>query len=215
MSATASYSPAYAAIVVDAKTGAVLHEAAPDGRRHPASLTKIMTLYLLFERLEAGKIALDTEMPVSEEAAAQAPTKLGVRAGQTLKVADAIGGLVTKSANDAAVVVAEALSGAAKALDGRDSAEAMIGQSWKSLQRAADKIGDDPEEGLALLKEREPLIDLDVERQRWELAKELSIPTVVVPPRPGAGSRTRQYPSRSSAFGRRCQSLSTFTKSST
>ncbi len=125
MSATASYSPAYAAIVVDAKTGAVLHEAAPDGRRHPASLTKIMTLYLLFERLEAGKIALDTEMPVSEEAAAQAPTKLGVRAGQTLKVADAIGGLVTKSANDAAVVVAEALSGGTQ----RDFAEMMTNKA--------------------------------------------------------------------------------------
>lgn len=111
MSASASYSPAYAAIVVDAKTGAVLHQSAPDGLRHPASLTKIMTLYLLFERLEAGKIALDTEMPVSEEAAGQAPTKLGVRPGQMLKVEDAIKGLVTKSANDAAVVVAEALSG--------------------------------------------------------------------------------------------------------
>jgi D-alanyl-D-alanine carboxypeptidase len=121
MSASASYSPAYAAIVVDAKTGAVLHQAAPDGVRHPASLTKIMTLYLLFERLEAGKIALDTEMPVSEEAAAQAPTKLGVRAGQMLKVEDAIGGLVTKSANDAAVVVAEALSGGTQ----RDFAEMM------------------------------------------------------------------------------------------
>ncbi len=121
MSASASYSPAYAAIVVDAKTGAVLHQAAPDGLRHPASLTKIMTLYLLFERLEAGKIALDTEMPVSEEAAAQAPTKLGVRAGQMLKVEDAIGGLVTKSANDAAVVVAEALSGGTQ----RDFAEMM------------------------------------------------------------------------------------------
>ena len=111
MSATASYSPAYAAIVVDAKTGAVLHQSAPDGPRHPASLTKIMTLYLLFERLEAGKIALDTEMPVSEEAASQAPTKLGLRPGQSIAVEDAIKGLVTKSANDAAVVIAEALGG--------------------------------------------------------------------------------------------------------
>ena len=111
MSASASYSPAYAAIVVDAKTGAVLHQSAPDGPRHPASLTKIMTLYLLFERLEAGKIALGTEMPVSEEAASQAPTKLGLRPGQTIAVEDAIKGLVTKSANDAAVVIAEALGG--------------------------------------------------------------------------------------------------------
>ena len=77
-----SYNPPYAAIVVDANNGAVLHEAAPDAPRHPASLTKIMTLYLLFERLEAGKIALDTPMEVSEEASIQAPTKLGLRPGR-------------------------------------------------------------------------------------------------------------------------------------
>jgi D-alanyl-D-alanine carboxypeptidase len=70
-----------------------------------------MTLYLLFERLESGKISLDTPMEVSEEASIQAPTKLGLRPGSTLKVSDAIGGLVTKSANDAAVVIAEALAG--------------------------------------------------------------------------------------------------------
>ena len=77
-----SYNPPYAAIVVDANNGAVLHAAAPDAPRHPASLTKIMTLYLLFERLEAGKIALDTPMEVSEDASSQAPTKLGLRAGR-------------------------------------------------------------------------------------------------------------------------------------
>jgi D-alanyl-D-alanine carboxypeptidase len=110
-SISSSYNPPYAAIVVDANSGSVLHAAAPDAPRHPASLTKIMTLYLLFERLEAGKISLDTPMEVSEEAAMQAPTKLGLRPGSTLKVSDAIGGLVTKSANDAAVVIAEALAG--------------------------------------------------------------------------------------------------------
>ena len=68
------YNPPYAAIVVDAKNGGVLHAANPDAPRHPASLTKIMTLYLLFERLESGKIALETQMPVSEEASSQAPT---------------------------------------------------------------------------------------------------------------------------------------------
>jgi D-alanyl-D-alanine carboxypeptidase len=109
--AVSSYNPPYAAIVVDAKTGAVLHQSAPDGARHPASLTKIMTLYLLFEQLEAGKIALDTPMPVSEEASIQAPTKLGLKPGSTLLVEDAIKGLVTKSANDAAVVIAEKLGG--------------------------------------------------------------------------------------------------------
>jgi D-alanyl-D-alanine carboxypeptidase len=106
-----SYNPPYAAIVVDAKTGSVLHQASPDSLRHPASLTKIMTLYLLFERLEAGRIALNTEMNVSEEASIQAPTKLGLKPGSTLRVEDAIKGLVTKSANDAAVVIAETLGG--------------------------------------------------------------------------------------------------------
>jgi len=110
-SISSSYDPPYAAIVIDAKSGGVLHAANPDAPRHPASLTKIMTLYLLFERLESGKITLETQMPVSEEAASQAPTKLGLKPGDTLKVEDAIKGLVTKSANDAAVVIAEALSG--------------------------------------------------------------------------------------------------------
>jgi D-alanyl-D-alanine carboxypeptidase len=105
------YNPPYAAIVVDANSGAVLHASEADSLRHPASLTKIMTLYLLFERLEAGKIKLDTQMRVSAHAAAQDPTKLGLKPGQTLAVEDAIRGLVTKSANDAAVVIAEALAG--------------------------------------------------------------------------------------------------------
>jgi D-alanyl-D-alanine carboxypeptidase len=100
----------YAAIVIDVKTHKVLHQSHADATRHPASLTKIMTLYLLFEQLEAGKIKLSTQMPVSEAAASQAPTKLGLKPGQTLSVEDAIKGLVTKSANDAAVVVAEALA---------------------------------------------------------------------------------------------------------
>lgn len=106
-----SYHPAYAAIVVDANSGEVLHAASADSPRHPASITKIMTLYLLFEQLEAGKLKLDSEMPVSAEAASQAPTKLGVRPGQTITVEEAIKGLVTKSANDAAVVIAEAIAG--------------------------------------------------------------------------------------------------------
>src|SRR6266567_5102090 len=106
-----NYHPPYAAIVVDDKSGFVLHEISADQPRHPASLTKIMTLYLLFEQLEAGKLGLDTELPISTRAAQQNPTKLGLKANQTIKVEDAIKGLVTKSANDAAVVVAEAIGG--------------------------------------------------------------------------------------------------------
>jgi D-alanyl-D-alanine carboxypeptidase len=127
-SISSSYDPPYAAIVVDANNGNVLHAANPDAPRHPASLTKIMTLYLLFERLESGKITLDTMMPVSEEAASQAPTKLGVKAGDRLKVDDAIKGLVTKSANDAAVVVAEALGGS-------------VGEFCRMMTRKARALG--------------------------------------------------------------------------
>src|SRR5579864_3340779 len=106
-----SYSPAFASIIVDGNSGATLSATNPDGSRHPASLTKIMTLYLLFERLESGKMKLDTEMPVSEHASEQAPTKLGLKPGQFIRVEDAIKGLVTRSANDAAVVIAEAIGG--------------------------------------------------------------------------------------------------------
>jgi D-alanyl-D-alanine carboxypeptidase len=109
--ARSSYSPAFASIIVDGNSGAVLQSSNPDANRHPASLTKIMTLYLLFERLEAGKMKLDTEMDVSEYASDQSPTKLGLKPGQKLKVEDAIKGLVTRSANDAAVVIAEAIAG--------------------------------------------------------------------------------------------------------
>ena len=101
----------YADIVVDANSGAVLHATNPDARRHPASLTKIMTLYLLFEQLEAGKLKLDSPLKASAEAAGQTPTKLGLKPGSTLAVEDAIKGMVTRSANDAAVVVAEAIAG--------------------------------------------------------------------------------------------------------
>src|SRR4051794_6883816 len=109
--ASESSSPKFASIIVDGNSGSVLQATSPDGIRHPASLTKIMTLYLLFERLESGKMKLDTEMPVSQHAADQDPTKLNLRAGQTIRVEDAIKGLVTRSANDAAVVIAEAIGG--------------------------------------------------------------------------------------------------------
>lgn len=110
-SASESYSPQFASIIVDGNSGTVLTSNNPDGSRHPASLTKIMTLYLLFERLESKKMTLDTQLEVSEHASEQAPTKLGLRPGGTIRVEDAIKGLVTRSANDAAVVIAEAIGG--------------------------------------------------------------------------------------------------------
>jgi len=105
------YSPPFASIVVDGNSGAVLQAANPDALRHPASLTKVMTLYLLFERLESGRLKLDSALKISGHASEQAPTKLGLKPGQTISVEDAIKGIVTKSANDAAVAVAENLGG--------------------------------------------------------------------------------------------------------
>lgn len=106
-----SYSPAFASIIVDGNSGATLTSNNADALRHPASLTKIMTLYMLFEKLEQGKLKLDSEMEVSAHASSQSPTKLGLRPGSTLEVEDAIKALVTRSANDAAVVIAEAIAG--------------------------------------------------------------------------------------------------------
>ena len=105
------YNPPTAAMVVDAKTGRVLEAENADALRHPASITKVMTLYLLFEQLEQGKITLDTPLRVSANAARQAPSKLGLAPGSTISVEDAIKALVTKSANDIAVTVAENLAG--------------------------------------------------------------------------------------------------------
>ncbi len=106
-----SYQPSYSSIVVDVNSGAVMQATSADSPRHPASLTKIMTLYLLFERLEQGKLKLNTELPVSAHASSQAPSKLGLKPGETIRVETAIRAIVTKSANDVAVIVAEALGG--------------------------------------------------------------------------------------------------------
>lgn len=103
--------PAFSTIAIDARNGKVLYSRNADSYRYPASLTKVMTLYLMFEDLRDGKITLETRLKVSKRASKQAPSKLGLRPGRTIRVREAIGALVTKSANDAAVVVAENLSG--------------------------------------------------------------------------------------------------------
>lgn len=101
----------YASIVVDADNGNVLYAVNPDRRSYPASLTKVMTLYLLFDALDQGKLTLNSRLPVSAHAARQSPSKLNLRVGERIGVEDAVLSLVTKSANDVAVVVAEALGG--------------------------------------------------------------------------------------------------------
>jgi D-alanyl-D-alanine carboxypeptidase len=101
----------YAGIVVDAKTGKVLYSEDADSLRYPASLTKMMTLYLTFEALEAGKISKNTPVPFSKNASAEPPSKLGVRSGNKITVEQAILALVTRSANDASTALGELLGG--------------------------------------------------------------------------------------------------------
>ena len=105
------YTPPFAAMVVDANTGRVLYADHENDLRHPASVTKVMTLYMLFEQLEKGAVSLDDEITISSHAASMAPSKLGLRPGASLSVEDAIKALVTKSANDVAAAVAESIGG--------------------------------------------------------------------------------------------------------
>ena len=100
-----------AALIVDGATGKVLYARNETAERHPASLTKMMTLYLLFDALKAGKVTMQTQLPVSWHASIQKPTKLSLRPGQTISVDTAIRAIVIRSANDVAVVIAEALGG--------------------------------------------------------------------------------------------------------
>src|SRR5579872_2137633 len=106
-----AYSPPFAAMVVDENTGRTLYAANENELRHPASITKVMTLYLLFEQLEKGRMTLDTPIAVSEHAASQAPSKLGLSPGDSLSTEEAIKAVVTRSANDIAVAIAEKIGG--------------------------------------------------------------------------------------------------------
>jgi len=109
--APASALARYASIVVDAETGQVLHAVNADTRNYPASLTKMMTLYMVFDALEKGTLKLDQMLPASKRAVGMPPSKLGLKVGERISVEDAIMALTTKSANDVAVVIAEALGG--------------------------------------------------------------------------------------------------------
>ena len=109
--AVGGYNPPYAAMVVDVKSGRTLHAVNEDALRHPASITKVMTLYMLFEQLDKGRYDLDSPLTISANAAAQAPSKLGLRPGSTVTVEEAIKALVTKSANDVACAIGENIAG--------------------------------------------------------------------------------------------------------
>lgn len=125
----------YAAIVVDAVSGEVLHQARADRRLHPASLTKMMTLYLTFQAVEDGRLSLKEKIPISRHAASQVPTRLGLRAGSSIRVEDAIYAVIAKSANDAAVALAEAIGGSVSGFVARmDRTARQLGMTGTSFR---------------------------------------------------------------------------------
>lgn len=132
----------YAGIVVDAKSGKVLYENAADAARYPASVTKVMTLYVLFQELAAGNIRLSDKMVVSKHAAAAVPTKLGLKAGSKISVEDAIKSLVTLSANDIARVIAEHISGTESKFAERMTATAKALGMHRTTYRNASGLPD-------------------------------------------------------------------------
>jgi D-alanyl-D-alanine carboxypeptidase len=142
-SSHSSYSPPYSAIVVDGNSGVTLHEASADSMRHPASLTKIMTLYLLFEQFEAKKLTLESELSMSEHCASRAPTKLGIEPGGTIGSEDAIKALVTRSANDVACAIGETIGGNEESFAALMTKKAhAIGMS-RTVYRNASGLPDD------------------------------------------------------------------------
>lgn len=128
----------YAAIVIDASTGRQLFEVNSTAQRYPASLTKMMTLYLLFEALESGRVTKETQIPVSDNAARQPPTKLRFKRGETIDVDSAIRAIVVKSANDVAVAIAEYLGGSEEAFADAMTAKArQIGMTGTVFRNAS------------------------------------------------------------------------------
>lgn len=132
----ASASARYAAIVIEERTGRVLFSRNADKKLYPASLTKIMTLYMVFEELEAGRLSLDTRLPISKVAASRSPSKLYLPVGSSISVENAILALVTKSANDVATAVGEKLAGTERAFAGKMTRKAralgMVNTTFKN-----------------------------------------------------------------------------------
>ena len=127
-----------AAIVVDATTGRVLGQVNADEQNYPASLTKMMTLYLTFRELKAGRLTLEDNLPVSRWAADREPSKLGLRPGQTISVQDCILAMVTKSANDAATVAAESIGGSETGFaDMMNAQAALLGMAGTHFDNAS------------------------------------------------------------------------------
>jgi D-alanyl-D-alanine carboxypeptidase len=127
----------YAAMVVDARSGEVLHSENADTPLHPASLTKMMTLYIAFEAVEHGELTMDTVVTISRNAAAEPPSKLGLRSGQKIKLRYLVRAAAVKSANDAATAIGEAISGSEAAFARRMNRTAKaMGMSRTTFKNA-------------------------------------------------------------------------------
>nr|WP_243694353.1 D-alanyl-D-alanine carboxypeptidase family protein [Shimia isoporae] len=137
MAPVVSMAAPYAAMVVDARSGKVLHSRNADTRLHPASLTKMMTLYIAFEAVENGEISLDTKVKISRNAAAEPPSKLGLQSGQKIALRYLIRAAAIKSANDAATAIGEAIEGSEAAFARRMNRTAKaLGMSNTTFKNA-------------------------------------------------------------------------------
>ena len=137
MAASPSGAAPYAAMVIDARSGEVLHSRNADSRLHPASLTKMMTLYVTFEAIEHGELSLDDNIKISSKAANEPPSKLGLRAGQTIKLRYLVRAAAVKSANDAATALGEAVAGSEAAFARRMNATAKsLGMTRTTFKNA-------------------------------------------------------------------------------
>ena len=138
MLGSASHAAQYAALVMDARTGKIIHSRNADMRLHPASLTKMMTLYLVFEELRQGRMSLDQKITISRHAAGMPPSKLGLKAGQQIELRYLIRAAAVKSANDAAAALAEAVSGSEAAFARKMTAAARtIGMRNTTFKNAS------------------------------------------------------------------------------
>ena len=137
LSHVAAAAAPYAAMVMDARTGEVLHSDNAETRLHPASLTKMMTLYIAFEAVKNGEISLDTQVRISQKAAAEPPSKLGLKAGQKIALRYLIRAAAVKSANDAATAIGEAIEGSEAAFARRMNATAKaLGMTRTTFKNA-------------------------------------------------------------------------------
>ena len=141
--ATAAFSAPYAAIVIDAETGKVLHEENADMRLHPAGLTKLMTLYVAFDSIETGLIGLDDKIRISRKAHHEPPAKLGLREGQRVKFRYLIRAAGVRGANDASTAIADGIDGSEAAfgrrMNGYASELGLTRSTWKNAHGLTEK----------------------------------------------------------------------------